>query len=75
MPKLLLTLNTVSTGLSYTQDKLIELGMVKFEYNNHGSIFRLLDDFSSYQDPGIPIPEYITKLTGINDDMVRGQKI
>jgi len=75
MPKLLLTLNTVSTGLSYTQDKLIELGMVKFEYNRHGSIFRLLGDFSGYQDPGIPITEYITELTGINDDMVKGQKI
>jgi len=47
--------------------------MVKFEYNRHGSIFRLLDDFSGYQDPGIPIP--ITKLTGISDDIVRGQEI
>ena len=68
-------LDIETTGLSYTQDKLIELGMVKFEYNRHGSIFRLLGDFSGYQDPGIPIPEYITKLTGINDDMVRGHKI
>jgi len=68
-------LDIEATGLSYTQDKLIELGMVKFEYNRHGSIFRLLDDFSGYQDPGNPIPEYITKLTGINDDMVKGQKI
>jgi len=68
-------LDIEATGLSYTQDKLIELGMVKFEYNRHGSIFRLLDDFSGYQDPGIPIPEYITKLTGISDDIVRGQKI
>ena len=68
-------LDIEATGLSYTQDKLIELGIVKFEYNRHGSIFRLLDDFNGYQDPGIPIPEYITKLTGINDDMVRGQQI
>jgi DNA polymerase-3 subunit epsilon len=68
-------LDIEATGLSYTQDKLIELGIVKFEYNRHGSIFRLLDDFNGYQDPGIPIPEYITKLTGINDDMVRGHKI
>ena len=68
-------LDIETTGLSYTQDKLIELGMVKFEYNRHGSIFRLLGDFSGYQDPGIPITEYITELTGINDDMVKGQKI
>ena len=68
-------LDIEATGLSYTQDKLIELGMVKFEYNRHGSIFRLLDDFSGYQDPGIPITGYITELTGINDDMVKGQKI
>nr|XP_004209788.2 DNA polymerase III PolC-type-like [Hydra vulgaris] len=68
-------LDIEATGLSYTQDKLIELGMVKFEYNRHSSIFCLLDDFSSYQDPGSPILEYITKLSGINDDMVRGHKI
>jgi len=68
-------LDIEATGLSYTQDKLIELGMVKFEYTKDGSIFRLLDDFSGYKDPGKPIPEYITKLTGINDDAVRGQKI
>jgi DNA polymerase-3 subunit epsilon len=49
--------------------------MVKFEYNRQGSIFRLLDDFSSYQDPGILIPKYITELTGINDDTVRSHKI
>ena len=68
-------LDIEATGLSYTQDKLIELGMVKFEYNRQGSIFRLLDDFSGYQDPGILIPKYITELTGINDDTVRSHKI
>ena len=68
-------LDIEATGLSYTQDKMIELGMVKFEYTEDGSIFRLLDDFSGYQDPGKPIPEYITKLTGIDGDAVRGQKI
>ena len=64
-----------ATGLSYATDKMIELGMVKFEYTEDGRIFRLLDEFSSYQDPNKPIPEYITKLTGINDDTVRGRQI
>ena len=68
-------LDIEATGLSYTTDKLIELGMVKFEYTENGRIFRLLDEFNSYQDPQIPIPVMITKLTGINDDMVKDQQI
>jgi DNA polymerase-3 subunit epsilon len=35
----------------------------------------LLDEFNGYQDPDMLIPEFITKLTGITDDMVRGQSI
>jgi len=68
-------LDIEATGLSYTTDKMIELGMVKFEYTQDGRIFRLLDEFSGYQDPNMPIPEAITKLTGITDDMVKGHRI
>lgn len=68
-------LDVEATGLSYTSDKLIELGMVKFEYTEDGRIFNLLEEFNNYQDPKIPIPEYITKLTGITDDMVKGHSI
>lgn len=75
-PKLIgVFLDIEATGLSYTQDKLIELGMVKFEYTGDGRIFRLLEEFSEYQDPGLLIPEYITNLTGITDDMVKDKKI
>lgn len=68
-------LDIESTGLVYSANKLIELGMVKFEYTEDGYIFNLLEEFNSYQDPNIPIPPYITKLTGISDDMVKGQFI
>lgn len=68
-------LDVETTGLSYANNKLIELGMVKFEYTEDGSIFRLLDEFNGYQDPNMLIPEFITKLTGITDDMVRGHSI
>jgi DNA polymerase-3 subunit epsilon len=68
-------LDIEATGLLYSSDKLIELGMVKFEYTEDGRIFNLLEEFSGYQDPNIPISKYITKLTGISDDMVRGQSI
>ncbi len=68
-------LDIEATGLSYDTDKMIELGMVKFEYTEDGRIFYLLEEFSQYQDPGKPISERITKLTGITDDMVKGQQI
>lgn len=68
-------LDIETTGLSCAEDKIIELGIVKFEYTEDGQIFRLLDEFSSYQDPGQPISSYITKLTGITDTMVRDQQI
>ena len=68
-------LDIEATGLSFTEDKLIELGMVKFEYSLDGRIFRILEEFNGYQDPGRTISAFITGLTGINDDMVKGQKI
>jgi len=68
-------LDVETTGLDYTQDKIIELGMVRFEYSEDGRIFRIIDEFSQYQDPGISISPMITELTGISDDMVRGCNI
>lgn len=67
-------LDIESTGLS-TEDKLIELGMVKFEYSEDGRIFRILEEFNGYQDPNQQISEFITGLTGITNDIVRGQQI
>ena len=68
-------LDIEATGLSFAEDKLIELGMVKFEYSLDGRIFNILEEFNCYQDPGQNISTFITELTGINDEMVSGQKI
>ena len=68
-------LDIEATGLSFTDDKLIELGMVKFEYSDDGRIFRILDEFNEYQDPGRDISSFITELTGITNEMVRGKHI
>lgn len=68
-------LDTETTGLSYEKDKILELGMVKFEYTGDGHIYRILDEFNRYQDPKEPIPSHITELTGITDEMVKGKAI
>lgn len=49
--------------------------MVKFEYDSAGKIFRILNEFNVYQDPYMPIPEFITSLTGITANMVAGKTI
>lgn len=69
-------LDTETTGLDSAKDEVIELGILKFEFDPAtGYVFRVLDQFSSFRDPGMPIPPEITKLTGITDDMVAGQAI
>jgi len=68
-------LDVETTGLNYEEDKVIELAMVPFEYDADGKIYRILPDYNGFQDPGIPIPANITELTGITDDMVKGQSL
>ncbi len=64
-----------TTGLDADVDKIIELAMVPFEFDSDGNIYRVLPAYNAFQDPGIPIPEEITKITGISDDMVAGKSI
>lgn len=73
--KLAIYLDCETTGFSSETDKIIELAMILFEYGSDGRIYRIVDVIDQYQDPGFPIPGEITRITGITDDMVRGQSI
>jgi DNA polymerase-3 subunit epsilon len=64
-----------TTGLDPSTDEIIELGMVKFGYSATDEITRLVDEFSSFNEPSKPIPPDVTELTGITDKMVEGQRI
>ena len=55
-----------TTGFSCDNDRIIEIGAVKYE---HGI---KTDSFSEFINPKIPIPYRITRLTSITDDMVIG---
>ncbi len=53
-----------TTGLNAAKDKITEIGAVRVEGG------KILGTFSTFVNPGVPIPEHITKLTGITDAMV-----
>src|SRR6266702_2194545 len=63
-------LDVETTGLNTAQDEVIELAMVKFTYLPDDRIAAITEIFSAFNEPSIPIPEEITELTGITDEMV-----
>jgi DNA polymerase-3 subunit epsilon len=68
--------DTETTGLTPATDKVIELGLVVFEYAPAtGEVFRVVDAYSGLEDPGRPIPAESTAIHGITDAMVAGKRI
>lgn len=55
-----------TTGFNAASDKIIEIGAVRVKNNE------ILDEFCTFVDPNIPVPERITEVTGITSDMVKG---
>ena len=64
-----------TTGLVQSTDKVIELAVRRFKYDDAGYITQIGERRSWREDPGFPLPVEITRLTGITDDDVAGQQI
>lgn len=58
-------LDCETTGLELEKDQIIEIGIVRFDFD------QILESFETLIDPEIPIPEASTAIHHITDDMVK----
>lgn len=64
-----------TTGLDPDRDEIIELAMVPFYYTADDEVVGIGEAFSAVRQPASAIPTEVTKLTGIDDEMVAGRTI
>lgn len=71
-----IVIDTETTGLDPDTCKIIEIGLVVFEYDPvTGQPIRVIGSYGGLEDPGHPLSEETTEITGITDAMVTGQRI
>lgn len=63
-----------TTGIG-SDDKIIELGMIRCRFDNKGHLAGIDKIFDMFEDPKEPLSPIVTKLTGITDDMLKGKQI
>ena len=74
--KRVLVLDTETTGLDWRSESIIELAMLAVDIDlQTGHPVGNVEVYEDFEDPGRPIPPEITKLTGITNKDVMGQKL
>ncbi len=71
-----IVLDTETTGFDVATDRVIELGMLAFEFDPvTGVVYRVSDVFDELEDPGFAIPPVTIAVHHITDEMVKGHRI
>lgn len=68
-----LVVDVETTGLDPEEDKVIEIAMRRFRYDDNGVIIEIGKSWSWLEDPGFPLPQDIIRLTGITDADLEGE--
>jgi DNA polymerase-3 subunit epsilon len=72
----LLVLDTETTGLEHSRDKIIELALLRVDVDTAtGLPCGSVQVYDGLEDPGLPIPDIARQITGIDDSMVAGQAL
>jgi DNA polymerase-3 subunit alpha (Gram-positive type) len=64
---MIISFDLETTGLDKFNDKIIEIAMIKFDEKT----FKVIETYTCFIDPEIPIPEVISNITSIFDDDVK----
>lgn len=64
-----------TTGLDPEVDEIIQLAIVPFTFSNDGIICTTGEPYIAMQEPTHPLTEEITRITGLTDEMLKGQRI
>lgn len=69
-------LDTETTGLDHSRDKIIELALLRVDIDlATGLPVGEVQVYDELEDPGMPIPKEVQDITGINNAMVQGQRL
>ncbi|MCB9732928.1 MAG: WYL domain-containing protein [Deltaproteobacteria bacterium] len=68
----LVALDLEATGVAHGHDRVVEIGAARFRLMPDGRVAPG-PIFEAMVDPGMPIPPVVSRLTGIDDDAVRGK--
>jgi DNA polymerase III subunit epsilon len=65
-----------TTGLSPARDRIVEFAGLLFAWDEStGRVLGLVYEYSTLNDPGVPIPREATKIHGITKKMVKGRSL
>lgn len=64
-----------TTGLNPASDAIIELGLIWFVVDTDGNVISHATPISWLEDPGVPLSQTITRVTGLKDDDLAGTRL
>ena len=62
-----IAIDVETTGLTHSDDRIIELALRRFRYDRNGVITNIDRPYSWLEDPGRPLQPEIVRLTGLTD--------
>ncbi len=64
-----------TTGLDTTSCEIIDIAFRLFEFDEAGNIYSIGEHYQCFNEPSMPLSEDVKRVTGYNDEMLKGHKI